>query len=540
MDPTLRPSLAGERFDVIVIGGGVIGMATARECARGGKRTLLLEQHDFGSGTSSRATRIIHGGLRYLEHGELSLVRQSLREREHLLATYPHLVRPQRFVLALRKHDWFGRRNPLAVRAALAVYKRIAGHQHTLPADAAFEADSNFVLLDYEDAQCEFPERLIAEWLIEATRLGAAVRNHSQVLEIERSESRVGGAMVRDAVTQDEYFVAAPIVINATGPWVDRMCAAAGVDSRLVGGVRGSHILLPRFDGALQDAIYAEGPDGRPMFIVPWNDQTLVGTTEVRDEADPSACTPSLAEIDYLFRFFQERFPGSPLGPGDIRAAYAGVRALPVSEGRSPGAITRRHIIHDHKGDGAEGFYSIVGGKLTTAARIGRDMARAIGIEVPEPTTALVPANAASGMESALRQWACHMAAASDLTVETAEAIAEWHGPRATCIVRQAMQDHLQAETICPHTRHILAEAVNAVQLEGAVNLADILLRRVPVALGAHWSPACAETAAARIGRVLGWEPARIVSELEDFDQELRRFLVPVSVSAAAPERTRQ
>src|SRR5947209_1262751 len=182
-----RPPISDRHFDVIVIGGGVNGVAVARECARAGRRTLLLEQNDFGSGTSSRSTRIIHGGLRYLEHAEIGLVRESLRERERLLQNRPHLVRPLQFLLALPKNSRSLRRSSLAIRTGLWLHQRWAGWKRTPGGDLkAFERQldngTDWSVYSYEDAQCEFPERLVAEWLAESADAGAVVCNHTQLL----------------------------------------------------------------------------------------------------------------------------------------------------------------------------------------------------------------------------------------------------------------------------------------------------------------------------------------------------------------------
>src|SRR5438128_1630982 len=174
-----RAPLSSQQFDVLVIGGGINGVAIARECVRAGRRTLLVEKNDFASGTTSRATRIIHGGLRYLEHAEIGLVRESLKERERLLCERPHLVRPMQFVLALPKqHSTFSLRGALAVRAGLQLYKWFASSdrcktKRCVQFDQALDLGSAFSLFDYEDAQCEFPERLAAEWLVEAAYAGA-------------------------------------------------------------------------------------------------------------------------------------------------------------------------------------------------------------------------------------------------------------------------------------------------------------------------------------------------------------------------------
>src|SRR5271170_1313649 len=260
-----RPPLENERFHVIVIGGGINGVAIARECARAGRRTLLLEQHDFAAGTTSRSTRIIHGGLRYLEHGDIGQVRESLRERQWLLQRYPNLVHPLQFLLSL---DGDSRRSALAVRTGLWLYRRMGNDQHgsdgACTEQARFEclldAGRHFSVFSFDDAQCEFPERLVAEWLVEAVEAGAVVRNYMQVLAVDVRHGRAQGVLLRDQLSKKEISVHGTWIINATGPWADRLCQRSRIDTHgpMVGGVRGSHIVLPRFAGAPDAAVYAE------------------------------------------------------------------------------------------------------------------------------------------------------------------------------------------------------------------------------------------------------------------------------------------
>src|SRR4029077_12859187 len=198
-----RGPLDGQRFHVAVIGGGINGVAVARECARAGKRTLLVEQQDFASGTTSRSTRIIHGGLRYLEHGELGLVRESLRERRRLLRDRPHLVNPLQFLLAL---DGSRHRSALRVRKGLWLYRQRGGSQPGTNAARAnqnrlerlLDAGRHWSIFSFEDAQCEFPERLVAEWLVEAIEAGTEARNHTQVLAVDIRQRRAKGVLLRD------------------------------------------------------------------------------------------------------------------------------------------------------------------------------------------------------------------------------------------------------------------------------------------------------------------------------------------------------
>jgi glycerol-3-phosphate dehydrogenase len=512
-----------------VIGGGINGVAIARQCARSGKRTLLLEQNDFASGVTSRSTRIIHGGLRYLEHAELGLVRESVRDRERLLTERSHLVQPLHFLFLLNEHS---QRSAMKVRFGLWLYQRLAGKKSTHVSEMdlarvqrALDAGHQWQILNYEDAQCEFPERLVAEWMTEAAQAGVVIRNHCEVLAVNISQGRARGVLVRDRTTGKDQRVDANWVINCTGPWVDRLCQRSTVRTGkpLIGGVRGSHIVLPRFAGAPTTALYTEAADGRPVFVIPWNEQVLVGTTEVPDSGDPGKTAPSADEIDYLFRTVTQLFPKAKLSPQDIKYTFAGVRPLPSSPGNKPSAVTRRHILHDHTADGATRMISVLGGKLTTAPSLARDCARKIGLSVTEPKAITI------GPGTALDPMVDHevlaIARAGSVSEETARGLMEWHGHRAMEIARMALVSADMRAPICPHTSHIVAEVVEAYRHEYAVTLADTLLRRVPVALGACWSESCSREAALRIGAVLGWNDHDLGSNLEAFETERSAFL---------------
>jgi glycerol-3-phosphate dehydrogenase len=532
-----RPSLESQHFQVVVIGGGINGVAVARECARAGKRTLLVEQNDFASGVTSRSTRIIHGGLRYLEHGEIDLVRESVRERERLLRERSHLVHPVQFLFLLNETS---QRSALKVRAGLWMYQRFAGKKSTdlsemelKRVERALDAGHKWSIFNYEDAQCEFPERLVAEWLTEAIEAGAVVRNHTEVLAVDVAHGRARGVLLRDRSTahtsgpntgKDERVDAAWIV-NCTGPWADRICQRSSVRTSkpMLGGVRGSHIVLPRFSGAPSAAVYAEAADGRPVFVLPWNEQTLVGTTEVSDTGDPGRTSPSTEEIEYLLRTVTKLFPKAKLSAHDIKYAFAGVRPLPNSPANKPSAVTRRHFLHDHTEEGAAHLISVIGGKLTTAASLARECVRKIGIAVAEPTS--VAMGPGSSLDPMLDQEVVEIARAGSVSEETARGMVEWHGQRAMDIARMALVSAELRAPVCPHTSHIVAEVVEAYRRECAVTLGDVLLRRVPVALGACWSESCSREAALRIGAVMGWDDQALGANLESFETERTAFL---------------
>jgi glycerol-3-phosphate dehydrogenase len=538
--PLARRPLEGERFQVIVIGGGINGVAIARACARAGRRTLLLEQRDFAAGTTSRATRIIHGGLRYLEHAEIGLVRESLRERRRLLELRPHLVHPLQFLLAL---DQQSRRSALAVRLGLWLYRGLGGGFQAQSSPEAqrklehlLDSGRRWSIFSYEDAQCEFPERLVAEWMVEAMEAGAVARNHAQVLAVDVRHHRAAGVLLRDHFTGKEERVEGTWIINATGPWADRLCLRSHIDTGhpMVGGIRGSHIVLPRFAGAPDAAVYTEAMDRRPIFILPWNEQILVGTTEVADQGDPAKAQPSQEEMDYLMRSLLHLFPRLKLSAGDIRYAFSGIRPLPFAPTEKASAVTRRHYLHDHAQDGAEHMISVIGGKLTTAAELARQCAARIGIAQSSINTLAIAST--ENAQLLVDRWVVEIAQGGGISEQTARAIVEWHGKRALDIFRMALQDAALRTPLCSHSEHIVAEAVDAFAGECAATLGDVLLRRVPVALGACWSPHCSGEAAARIGAVMGWKDTQAARELEAFEIERLAFLSQPAKTKASLE----
>ena len=389
----------------------------------------------------------------------------------------------------------------------------------------ALDAGRHWSIFNYEDAQCEFPERLVAEWLTEAIDAGAVVRNHTEALAVDVAHGRVQGVLLRDSLTGRDQRVDAAWVINCTGPWADRVCQRSSIhtDKPMLGGIRGSHIVLPRFSGAPTSAVYTEAGDGRPMFVLPWNEQILVGTTEVADTGDPGKTAPSTDEINYLLRAVSQMFPKAKISAESITYAFAGVRPLPYAPGDKPNAVTRRHLLHDHTDDGALHMISVIGGKLTTAASLARDCARKIGIKTADPGPMAV--GPSGGLDPLVDEAILEVSRIGSVSEESARGMLEWHGPRAADIARMALVSAELRAPICPHTSHVVAEVVEAYRRECAVTLGDVLLRRVPVALGQCWSEACSREAARRIGAVLGWDVHAMGANLEAFETERAAFL---------------
>ncbi|MFZ0286809.1 MAG: FAD-dependent oxidoreductase, partial [Terriglobales bacterium] len=392
----------------------------------------------------------------------------------------------------------------------------------------ALDSGRQFSVFSFEDAQCEFPERLVAQWLVEAVGAGCLARNHTQVLTVEVGLGKTTGLRLRDRLSGTEESVKAKWIINATGPWADHICQQSNIRTErpMVGGVRGSHIVLPKFAGAPEAAVYTEAVDGRPFFVIPWNGQLLVGTTEVGDTNDPGKVEPSAEEIEYLMRSVLELYPRAQVSATEIRYAFAGVRPLPYAPGSNLAGLSRRHFLHDHLADGAAGMISVIGGKLTTAASLARECVDKLGLaklgEAASPQIAIADG---SRVEELIERKTAELQEAGGIGRQSARGLVEWYGERSVLIAKMAQSRPELGEALCPHTNHIVAEAVHAISEEYAVTLGDVLLRRVPVALGPCWSAKCSRVASQRIAAAVGWDDRRAGLAREEFDAEREAFL---------------
>lgn len=371
------------RYDVVIIGAGINGAGIARDAAMRGLKVLLIEKGEIGAGTTSASTRLIHGGLRYLEHFEFGLVYESLRERETLLRIAPDLVRPLAMAIPIYKQS---RRGWLTIRAGMILYdllswaKSLPRHQmlsrtETLKRWPGLNPEGLVGSALYYDAQVEFPERLVFANVQSAREFGAEVLTHTSVTSLTGSGVAFGG-----------QFIEADVVINAAGPWIDLVLEQAPVKSpKLIGGTKGSHIILPMFPSAPANAIYLEArSDRRPIFIIPWNKLYLIGTTDVRFEGDPDEVRCEDWEIDYLLSESNLALPRAHLTRDSILQTYSGVRPLPYQ------SSTRRHFIREHPQ--LPNLLSIVGGKLTTYRSLSEECVdlifRKLGRDSPPCRTA--------------------------------------------------------------------------------------------------------------------------------------------------------
>lgn len=522
----------GPEYDTIVIGAGINGAAIARELALCAQRVLLLDQHDLGSGTSAASTRLIHGGLRYLEFGELSLVRESLHERERLLQCASHLVEPLGIYLPIYAG---GRRPRWQIRAGMWVYDllssgkslprhRMLGRDAMLGDLPGLERDALVGGAFYFDAQVCFPERLTLENVKDAVAHGADVATHTRVIRVDVGDGRVRGVAWRDRDGRDGYS-AAPTVVNATGPWVDSLLG--GISKRpLIGGTKGSHLIVEPFPGAPSAAVYTEAAaDGRPFFVVPWNGLYLIGTTDERYAGDPGDALISDDECDYLVAETQRLFPG--VGNLGQRVLYtqAGVRPLPFTAGGKTAAITRRHLIKRHRS--ARGLYSIVGGKLTTHRALAEDFLKRLrrgvrGLPATSPSrNARLPGALPEAERDALL---ADLSAA--FNVDQAARLWRIYGAAAREILDAARGSRELARVVGPTSRCLVAELVHAFEREWAATLIDVLQRRCMAGLDADFGLRTAPAAAQCLVRLGLMDRGRAEKELDDYRRYARRFRV--------------
>ena len=535
MQRRILTDIERETFDVIIIGAGINGAGIARDAAMRGLRVLLLDKGDISSGTTAWSTRLIHGGLRYLEYGEIALVRESLRERERLFRIAPHLVRPLALLIPLYAD---GQRKPLTIRAGMIAYdalsfdKSLARHQ-MLSRDETIERASgiNRECLRgaalYYDAQVEYAERLALENALDAVRHGASVLTYARANRPIVEDGAVRGVEFTDLLEGVAYKASASVIVNVAGPWVDEVLAGLNDGSeRLIGGTKGSHIVVDSFEGAPQDALYTEAKeDGRPFFIIPWNNQLLIGTTDQRYAGDLDYVEADGAEIDYLLSETNRVIPHARLTRAKINYTYSGVRPLPfVREGEEK-SITRRHFIRDHS-PRLKNFISIIGGKLTTYRNLSAQAVDIIFKKLSKRSTRCETAQrnlpGAGAEDFAL--FSDDFKKKSKLPEETTNHLLRVYGTRACEVLELVRESAELVEIFDDETGAISAEVVFSFRVEMAETLADCLLRRTMVGLNRNAGIGADEAAARIAQKHLGWTEERATREVEDYREYIKRF----------------
>lgn len=499
----------GEPWDLLVVGGGITGAGILREAARAGARALLVEQRDFAWGTSSRSSKLVHGGLRYLRHLQLGVTRASVRERQRLLREAPGLVTPLDFVLAAYRGEGA---SPAVYGAALAVYDMLAGQWRHRPRDAAgIVAEAPHLdragLIGgavYGDAQTD-DARLVLRLLREASAAGGVPLNYVAAEGLLREGGRVVGARLRDAATGREATARAAVVVNAAGAWADGLRGQVG-RRPVLRPLRGSHLVFPAARLPVARALSFPHPaDARPVFALPWEGVTVVGTTDV-DHGDGLAAEPRIspAEAAYLLSAVQARFPGLGLTRDDVTATWAGVRPVVSGGHADPSQEARDHLVVAE-----DGLLTVTGGKLTTY--------RLLALEALAAARRLHPAlPAADGRARALDPAPCGVPASSGLAPAAARRLLGRYGAEAGSVAAAAHPGELAPIAGTPA---LWAELRWGARAEGVRHLDDLLLRRTRLGLLLSRGGAAILPAVGAICREeLGWDAARWEEEAARYE----------------------
>ena len=535
----------GSPFDVIVVGGGCNGAGSAWDAASRGLRVLLVEKEDFGWGTSAWNSRLIHGGLKYLEKYDVKLVRESLREREWLLRAAPHLVKPLRFVLPFYARNAHHR---FALRAGMLAYDALS-FDKSVPMHRVFSPDETAELIPgidrnglqgsaaYYDGQIEYAERLSVEVALAAREAGAVVLNHARVDRLVTEGDRVVGVEITDLVSGGTHRASAAVTVNAAGPWLDEVLGRLDGRSvpRMTGGTKGTHLVVDPFPGAPRDAMYYEAvTDARPLLVIPWLGRYLLGSTDERFEGDLDTVSTDDDEIAYVLRETNKIFPDADLGPEHLLWSYEGVRPLPFSSGGPTSDISRRHDVRDHAPQ-IEGLLSVVGGKLTTFRQLGEDVTNAVvrklGTRRRPGVTRRLQFPGARAAD--FGRFADAFRAGCGLPAPVADRLLRIYGTRAAGVAAIAAAEPTLAEVIDEQTSAVGAEVVFAVREEMAATLADVVARRSMLGL----SPDLGTGALDAVGRIAekyaGWSAERVGDDRAAYERYITRFR-PRSVPTGA------
>ncbi len=524
--------LGAERFDVLVIGGGITGVGVARDAALRGLSVALVERDDFASGTSSRSSRLVHGGLRYLEHGHLHLVFESSLERRRLLDLAPHLVRPLEFTWPVYE----GSRVPrwklgagLFLYDLLALFRNVAPHRRLDPDEVIerepmLRTDGLTGGASYYDAATD-DARLTLATALGAREAGAAVVNHAGVRRLTTLRGRTDGAVVADAITGAETAVRARVVVNAAGPWSDeiRRLDEPGAPPA-VHGTKGVHITVPRERVGNHAALTLLSPvDGRVMFILPGETHTIVGTTDTETSATPDDVRASRADVAYLLDAANHFFPAASLTADDVVCAWAGIRPLIAGRfGEDPAGASREHEITVSE----RGVVSVSGGKLTTYRAMSAEVVDVVERELGNATRSSPTAKVSlpGGDFDSLEQ-ETERALRATGSIARAEHLVHAYGSRWGAVWSLGEADPRLAEPLGDGLSFTGAELAYGVDAELALTITDLLVRRTKVAFetsdhGRSIAPIAAQIAGAR----LGWDDAARSAAVASYDKDATRL----------------
>ncbi len=518
-----------KKFDLIVIGGGINGCGIARDASERGLKVLLLEKEDFGSGCTSASTRLIHGGLRYLEHFEFDLVRESLRERELLLKNANHLVKPFELYLPIYKGD---RRNKWLIKVGMFLYDLLSYDKslpsHKMLSPQAFEKSEPSLKREnleaaavYYDTQVLFPERICLENILMAKQYGALALNHAEVVKINLRAKKINSIEILDKLTGNRHLVSGKVIVNASGPWVDNLCGLVKKKSeRKIGGTKGSHIIVKKFDNGPKHAIYSSAKsDGRPFFIIPWLDYYLIGTTDIPFNGDLDRVAITKNEIEYLLSETNNLLASKKIEKNEILFSYSGVRPLPFIKDKTPGSITRKHIIFDHETEGIENFLSIIGGKLTTYRNLSELATnlvyKKLDKEIIQSKTKFI------SLIGNINSPFLNLAEKYKLDEDIISNLIPIYGARTLNVLDLINENPDLGKLLSSHALDIRAQVYFSLKHEMAFTVSDVLLRRLTLGLSEGLGEDSVSYVAEQIKKYFNLSEKEISKQINEYDEKV-------------------
>lgn len=522
------------KFDLIIIGGGITGAGVLRDAAMRGLKTLLIEKYDFSNGTSSRSSKLLHGGLRYLAKMQFGMTRESLVERDALYRNNPHLVNPMTFLYPIYKGDKNG---PLSIRMGLILYKLMAGGalpwpKMLLPEESKNEAPylrTEGLLRSgyYYDTQVD-DSRLTLTTILAGIEEGGMALNYSEVIGFEKKEGRITGVNIKDHIQNKEFTAYADGFINVTGVFVDKVRSLdQPVENSRIAPSKGIHFVIPsKLIPAKCTVAFSSVDDGRPLFIIPWAEASLVGTTDTYEKGDWMAPQVLKKDVDYLLRSLNHYFPQTNISQEDIISVFSGVRPLVLPEGVHPSDnasdLSREDAIYEDP----SGLVSMAGGKLTTYRHMAERLLNRVVKKLPESTRAHLKrcqtnspliknsSNPPRLMEQLKEEY--------KVSTRTAAHLVNTYGAKAFEVLSfENSSDALSL--IMENSPYLKCEVGYSCKYESTIHLTDLLTRRMRAAL---WVPNQGLKEAEDISRImasyLGWDETQRKQEVQSYYDEIK------------------
>jgi len=532
---------SNKTYDIIVIGGGISGAAVAYEAASQGYSVALVEKCDFGAGTSSATSKLIHGGLRYLANFEYGLVRESLRERKTLENIAPNFVYPLAFLLPLYSH--IKMRSKLILEPGMIIYdvlsydkgftwdksKRLPWHrllssEKAVEMEPVVKMDTLTGAIVFYDCANFNPERLTLAFIKSAVKHGADVANYAKVEDFVRDDKRINGVVVRDLLSNNTHTLHGKLVINCGGPWADILLNIARGKEALqhIRRSEGIHIVTRKITNS-NAAVGGLTPSGRPCNLIPWRGYTLIGTTDREYIGDPDQYCVTREKIEEYIAEVNASF-GNPnlLHYSDVLYAYGGLRPLIDDQTNDVYKTSRKYEIFDHEQDGLAGMITVEGGKYTTSRNLAENVLKTVGKKFGRKSKSVTAQNYLAESEISDMEAFIEKAKADfkDFPAHTVDYLARMYGTKLPQVLDIARSE-LQNATPLNADGEMPAQALYAIREEMACTLMDILIRRTGIGTLGHPGKDVLERTAQIAARELDWEHGKMEYELEGADRAL-------------------